>query len=238
MNRRRASFALAGVFVVLATVVLSNTLNAVVATVVDVLGNDYIFVGIFGVLAFVIGLIVLAAGRSSKLHQAELPEPEEPVLAAAPGAEFDSLIGRWWIDVPYVGGRSRETVRTRVREATIHAIMRAEGCDRDRALAEIEQGTWTDDELAARFVNASEDGFGSVSVRVRALVTGETMFERKVGRTIDALSSLSTSTRSVNSTVGPNGKGAAVGSDRGSTRRPGKTDGRTAPTGHGITEAG
>lgn len=238
MNRRRASFALAGVFVVLATVVLSNTLNAVVGTVVDVLGNDYIFIGIFGVLAFVIGLIALAAGRSSKLHQAELPEPEQPVLAAAPGAEFDSLIGRWWVDVPYLGGRTRETVRTRVREATIHAIMRAEGCDRDRALAAIEQGTWTDDELAARFVNGSEDGFGSTSVRVRAVATGETMFERKVGRTIDALASLSTWTRSSVNAAGPNGNGAAVGNGRGSTRRPGKTDGRTEPTGQGITEAG
>lgn len=179
---------------------------------VELFGNDYLLLAMFAAGAIAAVLAVLVARGLRGISQASPPQPENLHNAPILGKFLDeALEGGGSI----VGRTRHDEVRTRLREAAVTTVMRVENCTRAEAIQRVDQGTWTDDTEAARFLagagtaseppeqgpppgrpnggargpppgRASESRSG-IAARIRAVVGGETAFERQARRTARAI---------------------------------------------------
>ncbi|WP_222918859.1 hypothetical protein [Natrinema sp. SYSU A 869] len=121
-------------------------------------------VSVIGVIAFLQGLRTVQARRHTDVTQTELPTPERPRELPTPGQEIDATIesGR----VRY--GQDGRQLRERLEQAAIDTLVLEEGLTEDEARTALENGTWTDDPLAAaQFTNVVPD-WAPWHVRLRA----------------------------------------------------------------------
>lgn len=97
-----------------------------------------------------------------------LPEPERGRPVAVPGDDFDRLL----VQTPTVGTSSGDRRALKVREdledAAVAVLTRYRGLSQTEARRHLDEGTWTEDRLAAEFF-ASVSGTGS---SLRESVTG------------------------------------------------------------------
>jgi len=187
MRWRRFALGLAGVALlgVALTMASDGPLATVVGVGVDVLGNDYLFVAVIGVVGSLIGLLMLASGRSGKLTQTTTPSPERPPSVPTVGDDFDRTVHGLRFKLPLVGRPTRRAVRGRLRAAAVDVTVRDAGCSRDEAERRVADGTWTDDDAAAAFL--ATDGGPAVGGRLAALVDGETLCQRRARRAVDEI---------------------------------------------------
>jgi hypothetical protein len=141
------------------------------------LGNDYFLVGALGVVALLVLVGMVARRATSRVDQAEPPDPETVPDAPRPGSEFDALLeGR-----PALHPRRRaetvERVRERLREAAVVAQMRREGCTRAVAEDRVDAGEWTDDPVAAAFLRPDGPPRPSAIDRLRLALRGGAWYQ-------------------------------------------------------------
>lgn len=184
MRIRRSIFALAGLGSVAAAIFVPHVVAFRIAALVDTVGNDYILVGLVAGIGILLGAVALFSGRPTTLRQAELPEPEGPMRGAVPGSTLDTALDVWWIDLPIVGRRRRERVRSRLHSAAIGRLMQSNGCSREQASELLANGMWTDDPQAVAFF---EPHRGSILAWLQGIHRGESVFERRANRVIDVL---------------------------------------------------
>lgn len=115
-------------------------------------------------------------------RETTLPERERRRPVAVPGSDFDEALA----GVPPVGAtagdRSAVRIREQLRDAAVAALVQYRGLSEDEATERLEEGTWTDDPLAADFF-ASLDGTGnSVAESVAGSLWGEGPFRRRARR--------------------------------------------------------
>lgn len=154
---RHVVLAFAGIGVLLVAVLVPDVIHGHVVTGVEVLGNDYILVGLVAVVVAVVSAWVLFTGRSGNLRQTELPEPERPARGRSPGATFDAYLATWRIRLPLAGRRYRTVVRERIHRAAVRVVMSEAGCSRSEAESSLHTGRWTDDPIAANFLRNDTD---------------------------------------------------------------------------------
>ena len=191
MRTARASLALLG------TVTLGLAVAAVLdpglagrLDVVAAFGNDYLFVVPLGVGAAVVLAGSLASRTVRGVDQARPPDPERVPTAAAPGSEFDRLVGGGW-RTAMAAIRRREELHERVREAAIRTLVRETGCTRTEARRRVEAGTWTEDHEAAAFlVEESNGGRPSAAEIVGAAMRLELPLQRRARRAAAAVARL------------------------------------------------
>jgi hypothetical protein len=158
-------------------------LAGVVAGVTGPFSLTEAFVTVVGLLALVQGVRYGLERRAITSQWTDLGEPERRYRPPTPGDDFDRRT-----NVSRLPVSSLRRTRTRLREAAV-ASMVAQGVDPDEADGRIERGEWTDDPVAASFLQV-----GSTPVplrdRLRALVDGRPIEQVRVGRTVAAIDAL------------------------------------------------
>lgn len=161
LSIRRPVLAFAGLSAIVTALFVPDALQSQVITAVETFGNDYILIAIVAVAVILTAMLVVFSGRSSNRHRADLPEPERPVRGRVPGATIDDHLRSWRIFLPIVGRYERASVVGRIRQAGIRAVMIADGCSRDDATTALDRGTWTNDPVAASFLDVETGPTGS-----------------------------------------------------------------------------
>ncbi|QRV14919.1 hypothetical protein JMJ58_18720 [Haloterrigena salifodinae] len=123
-------------------------------------------VTVIGVIALLQGLRTAQARRHADIGQTELPTPERPQELSTPGEEIDAAIESGVVTF----GRQGRKLNERLERAVVDALVLGEGLTEDEARQSLENGTWTDDPLAAaQFMNTVPD-WAPWRVRVRTVV--------------------------------------------------------------------
>lgn len=132
------------------------------------LSATYVFVTFVGVVAGVQGLRYALRRRKVTVFETETGDAERRYRVPVPGDDADrelALPGGWR------GRRGSSTVRERVREAAVRTLVLRDNCTEAEAEARIEEGTWTDDPVAARYLGA--DASVPLRTRLRLAVRGD-----------------------------------------------------------------
>lgn len=123
-----------------------------VDAMVAALGSDYVVVAAVGLLAVAFAALVLLVVAISGVDEADLPVVESVESAPHPGQAVDRTVdGEAGRSVP-------ETRIDRLTQAAVETLMRVEHVSRSEAERRVAEGTWTDDEVAADFLAAGDDG--------------------------------------------------------------------------------
>lgn len=147
------------------------------------------FALLVGLLALVQGLRYGLERRRTTYGAYSVGDPEERYAAPPPGHEFDESVSR-------TGGRTlravtgRRELQQRVRAVAATTLAATAGLSEAEAVRRIEEGTWTDDRVAAQFL---ADGPLPLSASLRALVRGESRFRFGVRRAVAAVAALDAS---------------------------------------------
>lgn len=172
--RRGVRMALAGagglVFLVGILVLASpRTATRSRSALVALLGNDYFPVALAGVVALLVFVIAMAARVKTGLVQTTPPAAEGVYPAARYGEGIESFVSGAGLG-GLTGTDRHEAVRSRLREIAITTVMRANNCTQAEAADRIDDGTWTDDDVAGAFLTSADPpGLGT---RLTAVVRG------------------------------------------------------------------
>jgi hypothetical protein len=123
--------------------------------------------------------------RGQKGYAAETGDPELRFSVPTPGDELESELrglGGW---APH-GVEHRKRARQTLYDATVETLVTQTGVSEETAEGQIDDGSWTDDPVAARFLsrNAPEIPLGT---KLRGLVSRGSAFSRGARHTVDAL---------------------------------------------------
>lgn len=140
-----------------------------VEAMIAALGSDYVVLAVVGLAAVAIAVLVLLAVAVSGVDEADLPIVESVESAPHPGQAVDRSVD------DESGGQVPDSRVMRLTEAAVRTLMRAEHCSRSTAERRVAEGTWTDDEVAADYLAASDGGLfrTAVSDRERVRRTAE-----------------------------------------------------------------
>jgi len=153
------------------------------------LSLEWALVLLVAVVAGIQALRFVQQRRNTSLRATETPDPEQRYTAPTPGddAEESLSTASGW---SRRGRRAKSSLRKRVGDAAIDAIVDATGCREDEAVRRIETGEWTEDPLAAWFL--SENVTLSTRQRLRLLVRSPgSQFETGFDRAVAAIERLS-----------------------------------------------
>lgn len=146
-----------------------------------------VVVTLIGALAVVQGVRYANERRGRDRRIADPGEPERRELATVPGADLDERIARV-ADASRGGYASRRELRERVRTVAVAAVARDRNCSTAAAERAVEAGTWTDDPIAAAFLDG--DASYPVGVRIRAAVWGRSRYGYGLRAAIGAIGRL------------------------------------------------
>lgn len=153
------------------------------------LSLEWALVLLVAIVAGVQALRFVQRRRTTPLQATETPDPERRYTAPTPGDDAQELLGTasgWSMR----GRRSKATLRERLGNAAIEAVIDARGCREAEAVRRIETGEWTDDPVAAWFL--SDTVTLSTGQRLRLVVRSPgSRFEAGFDRTVRAVDRLS-----------------------------------------------
>lgn len=151
---------------------------------VGLVGADAPSVGLLGLAALVVAFLTAGDYWNAERRAAELPDAHRLDAAVVPGEAFDRSLeqsaGRG-----NVGRRGRRRVERYLRDAAVETLVDVTGDSSDAVEARLDDGTWTDDPVAAALF--ADDHDPTWRDRVRALLGRETAFQRGVRRAVRAL---------------------------------------------------
>ncbi|MFC7157946.1 hypothetical protein ACFQPA_21235 [Halomarina halobia] len=176
----------AGALAVLVVPPLADVLPLEAA--VDAAGSDYQLIAVFGGLALLALLTVLAARALGRVEQGRPPDPEFVERVPAPGAEFDALVEDGLGRRAALFSDAPDRVRARLRETAARTLARTDNCSREIALDRVDSGAWTDDAAAAAFLSGRGPPVG---VRVRAALRGRSWPQHGAAAAAEAIAARS-----------------------------------------------
>lgn len=182
---RRAVVGCLGLVVAVAAIL---SVDGVVAGLLSVVrarvDNDYLLVMAFGGVAVALAAVVVLTSRDS-VRLRRPPEVERPTPAPEPGARLDARLDGIGALVPVLGARERERIQERLRTAAVRAVAAERNWPEARAATAVAERAWTDDRVAARFLDGGvPSAFGSA---LPALANGETPLRYRARRTVAAI---------------------------------------------------
>ncbi|MFC7138707.1 DUF58 domain-containing protein [Halosimplex aquaticum] len=175
-------------------------------------------------LSLALGALIMVRRAFAAVSTAETADVEYRESVSVPGTEFDSLLHG---AVHGMGGRrlsARQTVVERLREAAVSIYAQAERIPEAEARERVDDGTWTDDAVAAQFLTG-ESRVSSTSDQVRTLVGRGSKLAAHADRVIAELTELapglSAGDVAAGATADPSaGRGDESGSDEDDGDRP------------------
>ncbi len=111
----------------------------------------YLFVTFVGIVAGTMGVYLLHRRRKTPRELTTFDDPESRYRSAVPGEGLDERIAKIAIE-----SRIRTVqpkIRDRIRDAAIQALIVHAGYDLAAAQAAVDEGTWTNDPMAAVFLS-------------------------------------------------------------------------------------
>lgn len=224
-DRAATVLVLAGVVLTVAAVVLGGFLPAVDALVTVLYPLALLFPVIGAVLVLSAGWLLLSTlERSGPSPLVEGLPPEDADTAT------DHRVGRdvdWDLDS---AGSERyrcransadSAVRRRLVDGAIRVLTATDGLEREAAAAAVEDGTWTDDPIAAAFL--STDGRQPPAERWRSAVDPGRAYERRVRRTLEVIEALDAGERPTTDETGATNVRNAADESNAATVRPDET---------------
>jgi len=154
---------------------------------VELLGNDYFLLGTVGAVAVALLTWMSVRRAREQVTQATPPDPESVLDAPRPGESFDRYVTGWPTLSARTGSNGSAAVRERLRETAITTEMHARDCSRERAREHIEDGTWTDDSVAAKYLQTDESARPAFRERARLALRGESWSQRGARATATVL---------------------------------------------------
>jgi len=147
--------------------------------------NNYLLVMVLGALAVGLGAFVVVDSRDS-VRISHPPAVERPTPAPTPGADFDTDVDRWRTILPIVGRPARRRAKQRLHEAAVRVVALENDWPDSKAAAAVQEGSWTDDPVARRFL-ATNGVPNDVDSALRALDNRETPLRYRSRRTLAAI---------------------------------------------------
>ncbi|MFC6826514.1 DUF7269 family protein [Halopelagius fulvigenes] len=161
MNASDLTAAAGGVFVL-------GGLAGLAGYAVPGLSATSLFVTFVGLIAGVQGLRYALRRRNVTVFETETGDTERRYRVPVPGEDADrklSASGGWR------GTRGSSGVRERIRDAAVRTLVLRDNCTEAEAEARIDEGSWTDDPVAARYLGA--DASVPLRTRLRLAVRGD-----------------------------------------------------------------
>lgn len=149
-----------------------------------VLGNEYVLVAAFGVVAILGGLAVLLGRGVAGIDQTTPPDPEEVHPVPRSGESFDEFVSAGWLREWLLSDRHHR-IRTRLRESAIDTVMRQDDCTREEARKRVDRGTWTEDAEVATFL--ADSGVPLQPAGALAALRGHSPYQRAARRTAEEI---------------------------------------------------
>lgn len=149
--------------------------DAALASLLAVVGYDWVLIGIVGLVALILVIAVLVAHGRRGIEQSTPPAPEDVFPVPRFGEDFDTFVEGSGGLAGVTGGR-HEAVRERLREIAVTSVMRHENCTVGEARERVAAGDWTDDTEAAAFL--SEYDTPGLGARLKAAVKGTSPYRR------------------------------------------------------------
>lgn len=153
---------------------------------------EWALVVLVGVLAVVQGLRFVQARRRTDLRETETSDPEKRYDAPTPGDDVERslAVARKW---SRAARSTRRSLRERLTNAAVQAVMDETGCSRAAAVGQVRSGAWTDDPVAAAFlgpdVRLSRRDRARLLVRTRSPLG---QYPHSFARTVAAVDALTT----------------------------------------------
>jgi uncharacterized repeat protein (TIGR01451 family) len=169
-------------------VALGVGIVAIVAPGIVPLSPDRIIVSLIGVLALVQALRIIQRRREGSLDEAETPEPERTITTPQPGEDFESVLGQF-LDRQRVYAHVKR-IREGLSVATVAVLTRFGGYTESEAKERVKAGTWTDDIYAASFLGGEDAPRIPLRTRLRDKFAPESLTQRKVRHTVDAIAAV------------------------------------------------
>ena len=147
---------------------------------------DYVFVTLVGILAGALGIYFLNLRREDPRELTAFDDPERRYRATVPGDDLDGRIAVLALESRFRSPRQR--IRDRLREAAVGALVAYAGYDRAAAVEAVEDGSWTDDPVAAGFL--AENGSYPRRLRIRAFFGRVELSDVGARRCVEAISAV------------------------------------------------
>ena len=190
MNNRQRCLLVVG-FSALAVAVLAVAVPAVeaslpVAALVATFGNDYVLAAVIA-----LGILVAFVGVLSFQLRAGVIETIPPAVEGTdlerPGKGIDELLrslSSVWVTPEH--RRLHRQLRTTAIDTVASVTRYGDSAARQR----VDDRSWTDDPVAAAFIDTERLDPPPISSRIRARLTGDDWFRDRYRRTVGALESL------------------------------------------------
>lgn len=145
-------------------------------------------VGPLVLVGVVVGTLALAGSAgvsrlSTPRERLDPPRSGDETDAAVPGDEFDRRLASLSTHSSR-DADERAAVRERLRTLAIERIVSENECSRAAARERIDDGTWTDDPVAAALFTGERP---SLAAQLRALAGGKSPFGRRAERVVEVL---------------------------------------------------
>lgn len=186
MSNIRSWCVLLGIAGVIATgvVVAHPTVGAVLP--IDGIWMDYLVVAALGLVTFVLAGILLSVRSFGGVRETH-PDVVETPHDRPPG----DIVAASLSDLPTLRATdSHRLFHAQLRELTVSAIVQRHHCSRSAAEERVRDGTWTDNPLAANFLQSSEFVPPPLHTRCRELLTGQRWYRDRVVATVRSLEQL------------------------------------------------
>ncbi|MDS0298082.1 hypothetical protein NDI76_04950 [Halogeometricum sp. S1BR25-6] len=159
-------------------------LAALAGFVVPGLNVTFVFVTVVGLVAGVQGLRYALGRRNVDYRATDTGNPELRYRVPTPGDDADRRAGSadGW------RGSGASNLRARLREAAVESLVLHDNCSPEAAEAHVDEGTWTDDPIAARYLGA--DVPLSWRRRLSLLVRRQSSAPARVARTVAAVEAI------------------------------------------------
>lgn len=177
-----ARFLLAGLGVLAASFALAVPATGItipVDALVSALGNDYLVVAAVGGVAVVAATSVQVSRRVGGISQASPPETEDVHAVPTLGSDFDAFLDR-----PLgFGAADAERFQSMLTRLAVTTVVAESGCSQAAARERVEDGTWTEDPLAAAVLAHDEqESTLTARQRLRAAASGDTASQHGLRR--------------------------------------------------------
>lgn len=134
---------------------------------------------VLAALAVVAGLYRAAQWLDREPGRQPLPEPERARPVTVPGDDFDAVLSAATSFGISSGDQRALTARSELEDLALAVLTRYRGLSRAEARRRLNEGTWTDDPLAADFFASTTGAGSSLREAVVGPLWGEGPFERR-----------------------------------------------------------
>lgn len=115
--------------------------------------NETVLIAFFTVVIVIAGTLgpLVLLDDSTHRDQSETT-PEQVPLTPVPGYDLENILDRRWLMLFPPAPATRERIHSQLRKVAIQTIVRTTDCSVEFAHEKIEQGTWSDDQIATTFI--------------------------------------------------------------------------------------